>query len=166
HSRGGQKTKGTDVKTIIANNDRDMVLALLKDMNRTDEREPDEIDVSELDGPGKLFMLITCCIEMTAAAIQAVSKDRDDARHGLNVAIEGSATKNRGRQQSSQTIALVPRYNPSTCCAIRTSSHSTRSRARWRALSVSFIDQPRHDIGGTAPSVPTPAPPCRRTSAG
>jgi hypothetical protein len=96
-ARGGQKkAKGTDVKTIIANDSRDMVLALLKDMNRTDEREPDEIDLSELDGKDKLFMLVPCCIDMIAAAIQATSKDRDDARHGLNVAIEDLRRKIEG----------------------------------------------------------------------
>jgi hypothetical protein len=79
----------TDFTIIETNaNPRDVLLALLQDMNTKLERAPAEVDLSELQGMDLHFLLVTCCADMITNSICAVSKNRADALLGLESLVE------------------------------------------------------------------------------
>jgi hypothetical protein len=67
------------------NDRRDMLIALLLDMNA---EPPQPVDISTMDGPDKVFALITCCLEMIAAGIRLMAATRDEAMEGVEAAAD------------------------------------------------------------------------------
>ena len=63
---------------------RDMLMALLRDMS---PEQPDDIDLSDVAGEVKLSLLVGCCAQAIEVSIRAMSKDRIDARKGLDALI-------------------------------------------------------------------------------
>jgi hypothetical protein len=78
---------------IVETSSRDMLLRLLEDMNRFHGRQPDEIDLSEMTGQDKHFLVVTCAAALAWMSICSVAKDRDDAMQGLESLIETMRAK-------------------------------------------------------------------------
>lgn len=66
----------------------DALYSLLIDLCRLENIEPEEIDLSEMDGHAKIAMLIGCCCELIASCIMATAANRTDALHAFKAAID------------------------------------------------------------------------------
>lgn len=64
-------------------NNRDLLYSILLDMEVQGDAPLERVDLSELSGQDKMFLLTTTCCEMIMASIIVASNSRDDALKGL-----------------------------------------------------------------------------------
>ena len=69
---------------------RDVLFTLLISMGG---EQPRVVDLDELSDVDKVFLLVSCCIEMAASAILAMSKDPEDRRLGLEALLDDIKAK-------------------------------------------------------------------------